>query len=165
MRVRPNSQNARILKTLSDGSFHSVANIHRKAGASRLNSRVSELRKYGYEIEKEQVAGKSGSLGFRYRLLNPPSAAELATIVDDLPVAIPREEVPRDLSHRFRIYRTRYDELDLVGTAATPEEIGVAFYDLGLRGVFKGSCAGLLDTHGTVEVAGAWILDPFDTSP
>jgi biotin operon repressor len=165
MRVRPNSQNARILKTLSDGSFHSVANIHRKAGASRLNSRVSELRKYGYEIEKEQVAGKSGSLGFRYRLLNPPSVAELATIVDDLPVAISREEVPRDLSHRFRIYKMMYDELVLLATAPTAEDVGVEIVALGSDGQFAGGCLGLLDTHGTEEAKGSWTIQPWDTTP
>jgi len=166
--IRPNSQNARILRTLSDGKWRTVASIHRKAGTSRLNSRVSELRKQGFQIEHEVVPGKQGALGHRYKLLNPPSPTELAAIVGPagyVSPGIPRGEVPRDSTHRFRIYRTQYDELDLVATASTPEEVGLALYTLGLEGVFRGTCAGLLDTYGTDEVPGSWILDPFDTSP
>lgn len=165
---KPNSQNARILKALSDSAWHTSANIQRKSGATRLNSRISELREYGYEITHEVVPGKAGPLGHRYRLANPPSASELATFIDPVGYVspgIPRGEVPRNPLHRFRIYRTRYDELDLVATASTSEEVGVALCALGSEGVFEGSCAGLLDTHGTDEEPGEWILDPFDTSP
>ena len=166
--IKPGSQNSRILRALAGGGWVSVAAIHRKAGTSRLNSRVSELRKHGYEIEHETVPGKVGSLGHRYRLLNPPSPMELARIIDPegyVSPGIPRGEVPRDSIHRFRIYRVRFDELDLVATASTPEEVGVALCTLGDEKVFQGTCAGVLDTYGTDEVPGSWILDPFDTSP
>ena len=166
--IRPYSQNARILRALGDGRWRTVASIHRKAGTSRLNSRVSELRKHGFQIEHEVVPGKQGALGHRYRLLNPPSPAEMEAIVGpfaNVPPGIPREEVPRDSTHRFRIYRTQFDELDLVGTASTPEDIGAMIISLGKQGAFVGSCVGLLDTYGTDGVPGTWILDPFDTSP
>lgn len=45
------SQNARILEVLGDGKHHSMREIHARAGFMRLNSRVSELRCQGYEIE------------------------------------------------------------------------------------------------------------------
>lgn len=133
---------------------------------SRLNSRISELRKYGYEIEHEKIDGKNGSLGHRYRLLNPPSQTVLATLVDlDHHGSIPREEIPRNPEHRFRIYRMVYEELDLVATASTPEEVGVALITLGREGEFERSCAGILDTGGTDEEPGTWCLNPFDTVP
>lgn len=164
--VKPNSQNARILRVLADGKWKTTAAIHRKAGTSRLNSRISELRKYGYEIEHGKVLGKAGPLGHRYRLINPPAQTELARLVDlDASPGLPRDEVPRNEEHRFRIYRMIYDELDLVATASTPEDVGVALITLGREGEFEHSCAGVLDTHGTDEVQGAWILNPFDTSP
>jgi biotin operon repressor len=166
--IKPNSQNARILRALSDGRFHTVANIHRKAGTSRLNSRISELRKQGFEIEHETVAGKTGSLGHRYRLLNPPSQTELARLVDlgiHDDISLPRAEIPRDAVHRYRIYRMVYDVLDLVATASTPEDVGVAIITLGMEGEFDHSCAGILDTHGTDAAKGTWVLDPWDTTP
>jgi hypothetical protein len=168
MTVKPGSQNARILRALADGSWHSVANIHRKAGTSRLNSRVSELRKYGYVIEHDTVPGKVGSLGHRYRLLNPPSATELAAIIDPASYVshgIPRDEVPRDSTHRFRIYKMRYDELILLATATTAEDVGVAIVTLGNEGEFAGGCLGILDTHGTDEAQGTWTVQPWDTNP
>jgi biotin operon repressor len=166
--VRPNSQNARILRALADGRWHTVANIHRKSGTSRLNSRISELRKHGYVIEHETIPQKTGSLGHKYRLLNPPTQTELATLVDlGIPdgSSLPRREVPRDSTHRYRIYRMVYDELDLVATATTAEDVGVALITLGSEGEFNHSCAGILDTHGTDEIQGSWILNPWDTTP
>lgn len=104
--VKPNSQNARILRALSKGKWVTVAEIHRRAGTSRLNSRISELRKYGYEIEHETVPGKTGALGHRYRLVNPPSQTELATLIEPIEFSgLSREEVPRNMDHRYRIYR------------------------------------------------------------
>lgn len=164
--VKPNSQNARILRALSRGTWVSVAEIHRRAGTSRLNSRISELRNYGYEIEHGTVPGKTGALGHRYRLVNPPSATELATFIDPVEFSgLPRDEVPRNRDHRFRIYRQLYDEIDLVATATTAEDVGVAIIALGGEGVFAHSCVGILDSHGTAETPGSWILNPWDTSP
>lgn len=166
--IRRGSQNSKIISALSTGKWLTTRALYRKCGGMILHSRVSELRKHGYEIEHEVIPGKSGALGHKYRLLNPPSPTELDAIVDPeeyTSPGIPRGAVPRDLTHRFRIYRMRYDELDLVATASTPEEVGVAIFTLGMEGVFEGSCAGLLDTHGTSEKPGKWLVDPFDTSP
>lgn len=165
--IRPNSQNARILRALADRRWHTVASIHRRAGTSRLNSRISELRKYGYEIEHETIAGKSGALGHRYRLLNPPSPDELATIIDPFLTdrGLVREEIPRDQTHRYRIYRMVYEELELLATATTPADVGEAIIELGKEGLFAQSCVGLLDTRGTDEIKGQWIVNPFDSTP
>lgn len=145
-----------------------VAAIHRKAGTSRLNSRVSELRKQGYEIEHETVPEKTGSLGHKYRLLNPPSQTELARLVD-LPLTGDwegrRAEVPRDETHRYRIYRMVYDELDLLATATTSGDVGTAIVTLGLEGEFDHSCVGILDTHGTDAAKGTWVINPWDSTP
>lgn len=66
--IRPGSQNARILQVLADGQPHSAAEIHRRAGFMRLNSRVAELRsKEGLEISCEQI-GPSGPEAFIYQL-------------------------------------------------------------------------------------------------
>lgn len=164
MTVRPNSQNARILRALSDGKWVTVAEIHRRAGTSRLNSRISELRKYGYEIEHEVVPGKTGSLGHRYRILNPPPASELARLIDPLfEDGLPRHEIPRDEMHRYRIYRMKLDEIDLIATASNPEDLGIAIITLGLEGEFSGTCIGILDTHGSDSEPGSWVLNPWDT--
>lgn len=164
MSVRPNSQNARILKALSSGTWVTVAEIHRRAGTSRLNSRVSDLRKYGYEIEHEAVPGKTGPLGHRYRLLNPPPRSELERLVDPpFQETLPRERVPRDSLHRFRIYRMIRDQIDLVATASSESDVGSAIITLGREGEFAGACVGILDTHGSESDPGEWILNPFDT--
>ena len=76
------SQNSRILDVLADGEPHSVREIHAIAGFSRLNSRVSELRKHGYAIECFHVPGKTGSDGYGYRLLSDRQVAPSA-----LPIA------------------------------------------------------------------------------
>lgn len=67
--MKPDSQNARVLAVLSDGLPHSCAEIHRRAGFSRLNSRVAELRsKLGLQIVCEHVGG-TGPEAFEYTLL------------------------------------------------------------------------------------------------
>ncbi len=170
MSLKPNSQNARILRVLSDGKWHSAASIHRKAGQSiRLSSRISQLRhEHGYEIEREAVPGKKGALGHRYRLTNPPAADELAAIIDpilteeDLEV---RGEIPRDMTHRYRVYRMVYEELELVATASEPSDVGEAIVALGREGIFAQSCVGVLDTHGTDKTKGEWVVNPFDSAP
>ena len=64
------SQSARILDVLSDGRHHSVAEIHRRAGTSRLNSRVAELRSKGYEIECSTIQATQHTERYLYRLLS-----------------------------------------------------------------------------------------------
>jgi len=164
--IRPNSQNARILRALSSGRWVTTSELHRRCGLVILHSRVSELRKQGYVIEHETVEGKSGSLGHKYRLLNAQLPAEIASFSDRTPVeSLPRDEVPRDPEHRYRLYRMQYDEVDLVGTAPTAEEVGVAIVKLGLSRAFSGSCLGLLDSHGTESRSGTWVVLPWDTNP
>ena len=69
------SQSQRILAVLNDNRWHTVAEIHRRAGFSRLNSRVAELRARGYGIECEHVSGHGrGSEAYRYRLVSRPAA-------------------------------------------------------------------------------------------
>lgn len=63
------SQCDKIMRVLSDGKPHLVSEIHALAGYSRLNSRVSELRKRGYDIQSFHLAGKSGSEGYGYQLV------------------------------------------------------------------------------------------------
>ena len=163
--IRPNTQNARILRALADGRWTTVSEIHRRAGTSRLNSRISELRGHGYEIEHKVGPGATSSLKHRYRLLNPPSKTELARLVDPIfDEKLPRKEIPRDETHRYRIYRMILDEIDLVATASTPEDVGSAIVTLGREGEFAGACIGLLDTHGTDEVPGSWVVNPWDTN-
>lgn len=67
----PGSQAARILAVLSDGYWHTNAEIHRKVGGCVLHSRIAELRKRGYVIE--HVTTGSGATGSRYRLLDEPA--------------------------------------------------------------------------------------------
>ena len=161
--VQPNSQNARILKALADGKWHTSANLQRKSGASRLNSRISELRSRGYEIEHEPVEGKKGWLAHRYRLLNPPEATQDLVVEDDQ--GLPRDEIPRDRTHRYRIYAMRYEKLELLATATTPADVGNAIVTLGREGKFTQSCVGILDTFGTDLVKGDWVVNPFDSTP
>jgi hypothetical protein len=66
------SQSARILAVLADGNPHLVSEIHARAGYSRLNSRVAELRTRGYVIESFHVGGKTGSEGYGYSLVSSP---------------------------------------------------------------------------------------------
>lgn len=63
------SQCAAILDVLTDGQWHTVADIHRRAGYSRLNSRVSELRERGHRIECDVVDAERAVDRYRYRLV------------------------------------------------------------------------------------------------
>jgi len=162
MRLKPDSQNSRVLRVLADGRWHTGSNVQRRSGANRPNSRISELRARGFQIESERIAG-AGLLGHRYRLVEPVAVEGLVTPrpSDDV---LDRETVPRDLEHRFRVYRCILDELDLVGTAATPEDLGWLIVNLGRKGIFNGSCVGCLDTFGTDKEQGQWVVDPFNQS-
>ncbi len=62
------SQAKRILAVLADGKLHTTAEIHERAGSSRLNSRIAELRKRGYNIAYEFVGGV-GPEAHAYRLI------------------------------------------------------------------------------------------------
>lgn len=166
MSLRPNSQNARIIAVLADKKWHTTVNIQRRSGATRLNSRMAELRKRGFDIESEVIHGQSGRLGHRYRLANPPAPDEVARIAPPITSgkSISRD-TPRTRANRFRIYRMAFDQLELVATATTPSMVGEKIYALGIEGIFKGSCLGVLDTHGMSGIKGDWIVDPFDNAP
>lgn len=166
MAVSANSQCGRILHALEDGKWKSVASIHRKAGTSRLNSRISDLRiKHGYEIEHATIPGKRGALGHAYRLLGgPPIPHGEAPFKSSM--TVPGDSyAPRDLFNRYRLYKVVYDKLQLLGTAPTPDDVGMAVVTLGLEGEFSGGSFGLLDTHGTEEETGTWVVNPWDTTP
>lgn len=163
VRVRPNSQAARILRVLADGKWHTAAKIERAAGKSRLSARVSELRRRGFQIEHERVPGKAGLLGHRYRLLGKPEIPEAPERPDEL-IRLDRNAIPRTAEHRYRIYRQRYDELELVATAENACELGKKLVEFGRAKQFVGSCVGVLDTFGTNEIQGDWVLDPFDVN-
>lgn len=66
--LSPDSQCGRILAVLRDGRVHSVPEIHRLAGTSRLNSRVAELRRRGLDIVCSRVEGKKGAEAYAYQL-------------------------------------------------------------------------------------------------
>jgi Helix-turn-helix domain len=66
------SQSAAILRVLRDGERHSVSEIHRLAGTSRLNSRVAGLRSQGYDIRCELAPSPSATERYGYRLVSSP---------------------------------------------------------------------------------------------
>lgn len=70
------TQGAAILAVLAGGTWHTTAEIHRRAGFSRLNSRISELRKRGFVIECRHVEerGLVGARAYEYRLVSAPSS-------------------------------------------------------------------------------------------
>jgi hypothetical protein len=60
---------------------------------------------------------------------------------------------------RYRIYRLRGGELQLIAAAATPCSFGCALVDLKTRGEFiSDDATGVLDT---AEDPGGWIVHPF----
>lgn len=164
--IQPGSQGARLLNALKDGHFYSVAEIHRRAGASRLNSLVARLRKDGWDIEHRTVKGQEkASLGHQYRLLKPwpddmPELGE--SKVKRTPLS--RDDVPRDDAHRYRIYIVDdKNRLLLMAFAPTEELVGVEICRLGREGQVADDCVGILDTFGVDNEVkpGEWIVNPF----
>src|SRR5688572_12152151 len=107
------SQIALILEVLKDGAPHSVPEIHQRAGTSRLNSRISDLRKKGYAIQCWRVPGKTGAAAYMYQLIDEPGGPEVP-----LPVRLTGEVpdvkqlqlttdliAPRTENERYRIFR------------------------------------------------------------
>lgn len=171
--VRPNTQMARILLVLSDHRWHSVSDIHRKAGKCVLHSRISDLRRSHRYVIDHEIRGRKGAPASHrhgYRLISPIpseqlSALQLTSAAQHPVPALDRGSTPRDPEHRFRIYRMVYDELELVGVAANSFSLGSLIVSLGQRGAFRESCLGLLDTHGQDEESGTWLINPWDTEP
>lgn len=157
------SQAGRILYVLADGQFHTTSEIHRRAGSSRLNSRISDLRKQGKLIECEHIPHrKNGANAYRYRWLNPDHSL-LPTPADHKP---PEQKVPRDAAHRYRIYVVpRFGEQTLLDTAADAHELGEKLILHGEAGLLQGCCLGLLDSHGeepTAKKKGEWLINPHE---
>lgn len=84
------TQIARILEVLSDGDWHDVAEIHERAGYSRLNSRVAEARSRGLVIECERLKGVDDKTrAYRYRLLDErhePQGSAVSEAADPSPL-------------------------------------------------------------------------------
>lgn len=81
MTVVAGSQNARLLAALSDGAWHTSRELHERCGYMRTNSRIAELRsKHGHTILGESIPGKTGTDGYRYRLVLDASLSERGTV-------------------------------------------------------------------------------------
>lgn len=70
---------------------------------------------------------------------------------------------PRNEEERYRIYRCCNAQLELLATCSAPGGIGVAICQLHEEEEFDSfDCSvGVLDTHGTSEKRGTWIVNPF----
>lgn len=70
------------------------------------------------------------------------------------------EFIPRgEGRHRFRIYRLRAGELELMHSCSAAEEVGTALFELHFEGEVKGDDSmGVLDTK---TEPGHWIVNPF----
>jgi hypothetical protein len=62
------SQCEKLLRILADGDWHTTSELLR-AVPCIVHSRISELRKFGWDVE--HVTTGAGADGSRYRLLNP----------------------------------------------------------------------------------------------
>ena len=83
------SQVARILAVLRDGKSHTVREIHQRAGYSRLNSRVAELRERGYVIRCDHLEADTATERYAYVLLSsPPKAAPVL-----VPLPLPGQQL------------------------------------------------------------------------
>ena len=164
------TQASRILAVLRDGREHTLAEIHRRAGHSIVHSRISDLRAKGCVIDHRTKPRKRGAAASTYRLVSAPEAVlATASRQADAWARAEREaeqrrrDVPRDDTHRYRLYGVRDGGvLDLLGTAASPETVGRLLVNLGERGELHGVCVGLLDTHGTDTATGSWTVNPWD---
>jgi hypothetical protein len=166
--MNPGSQNSRILAVLWDRREHTVPEIHRRAGGSRLNSRISDLRKQGCEIECRRRPHRKGASAYAYRLVSAPESIEMPHVVTEWGEIAReakgrRESLPRDFLHRYRLYAVRKGGvLDILGAVATPAEVGELIVSLGRKGELTELCLGLLDSHGTETAAGSWLVNPWN---
>lgn len=174
--IRTDSQCGRILRVLADGKPHTVPEIHRRAGGSRLNSRVAELRKRGCTIECERLPNRRGASAYRYRLTAMSGPLVSALPLDLLRVwtddpepengsyALDRDAyAPRDdPAQRFRVYRLNAldPEPHLLATCETPAAVGVTVCQLAGEGEFERAALGVLDTQA--EPGKKWTVNPYD---
>lgn len=69
-RAKKPSQCDQILAVLRDREWHTTAEIHRRCGFSRLNSRISDLRKRGHVIDSDRIEGVPiGPDAYKYLLV------------------------------------------------------------------------------------------------
>lgn len=153
--VKPGSQNERILDCLRDGKFWTTAGIHRRAGTSRLNSRISELRSRGYNIEHRRVHGVTEPRSHQYRWADAPGLPPAV-----LPEIAEAAKIPRTPQTRYRIYTRVYDDLRCIAACADPESLGVALLTLAAEGEFEGKLLGVMDAP-TEGVSGEWLIKPW----
>lgn len=152
--VKAGSQSERILRVLADRQWHTTAGIHRKAGTSRLNSRISELRSRGYRIEHERRNGPTETRSHAYRWLDAPG----------VPLTVPPEfvapKIPRTPATRYRIYTLCDGEPCCIAAAADPESLGVALVTMAREGQFEHSTVGIMDAPND-EQPGTWLAKPW----
>lgn len=167
--IRPGSQNARVLLALADGKQRTVAYIHGRAGAAcRLNSRISELRRQGYEIEHTTRPGATEAHRHLYRLSPPLSPQEVARLRGQATVfgggfVVSGETLaPRTDEERMRIYRLSGGELSIIATAEDDDSAGAAIVRLAREGEFERCALGLLDSLGDEDAEGDWVIKPWD---
>lgn len=154
---KPGTQNAAILRVLSDGRWHTNQNIHQTVYCV-LHSRIAELRAHGLNIEHRVNHGaKRGSLAHSYRWVDAPALPE-SEIME-----VSADRTPEE---RFRIYTVCHGDRTLVATCPDEECVGVAICTLAQEGAFSepGCSIGLLDTHGVPaeEKPGTWLLNPWN---
>lgn len=155
--MREPSQCDRVLDALSSGKWVSVPAIHRKAGTMRLNSRISELRSRGHEIQCEHRKGR-GARSFFYRWTNIPADYRRR---EDSPT-MPDPGIPSTPATAYRIYTfngTRGHDLRCVAAAASPEALGVALVTMGAEGEFDDVIVGVM--YRPDEKPGRWLLSPW----
>lgn len=67
----------RVLRMLSDGEWHTSAELYRFT-ACIVHSRISDLRRHGHIIDKRHVKGR-GAESIEYRLVSSDAAATVKT--------------------------------------------------------------------------------------
>ena len=94
MRVARPSQCDRVLAVLKDGQWHSIDEIHQRAGTMRLNSRVAELRSRRLLDVRHSV--KDGVHGYRLVGVLEPGTATPSGLPSS-PVVVPASSAPQPL--------------------------------------------------------------------
>lgn len=164
------TQTGRILAVLSDGQWHTTAEIHRRAGYSRLNSRIADQRKRGKAIECETVPGQSGAKGYRYRWTNAPEDGGGAPEIMSWEEAPDTGSLyPREPESRYRIYRLRAGAvLDIVSATDSCDGALKALCRHMVEGEFpEGTTPGILDCKGAdcdddgPWDTGSWLVNPW----
>jgi hypothetical protein len=117
--VKRQSQVDRILDVLKDGRWHTAAEIHQRAGFSRLNSRMSDIR-FRRGIAYEHRTTGVGSAGSEYRLVRALATEEENGCGT---VASSAASVPPTPSHRLREEELTSDADDMGGALPLPGQL------------------------------------------